>query len=323
MIKGNLSQGSMTPAIVLVDYANVCSIISDLLVADHNPDELAIRMVAEIRAYATDFLNMNVVQTIAFDSISSEDPRPHRATAAWIANGIESRVHMLPTGKSEASIDLGIEATKAVWDDKRVDSVIILTGDQWYVPLVRSIRSSGKFVFVASLDAPETSGLVATDLRDAYFNARTLFERAGRSNANGVALPFEEGTFLPQEELIKLRPEEVSQVEDSIGREALEIIEQYFGQYEEVYLTPLLRRLTELTETEEEPKATINYLEDCGAVWLEKRRGFPHNFTVLLVNEVHPDVIEIKQSYADKIDEFSEDYENVEQKDLVQSEQMA
>ena len=44
MIKGNITQGPMTPAIVLVDYANVCSIISDLLGEDHNPDELAIRM---------------------------------------------------------------------------------------------------------------------------------------------------------------------------------------------------------------------------------------------------------------------------------------
>jgi len=313
----------MTPAIVLVDYANVCSIISDLLGEDHNPDELAIRMVAEIRAYATDFLNMNVVQTIAFDSIASEQPRAHRAAAAWIANGIESRVHMLPAGRSEASIDLGIEATKAVWDDKRVDSVIILTGDHWYVPLVRSIRSSGKFVLVASLDAPELSGLIATDLHDAYFNARTLFERAGRANTNGIALPFEDGQFMQQEPEKIQRPENVTKVEDVIGRDALEIIEQYFGQYEEVYLTPLLRRLTEITDTDEEPKATINYLEDCGAVWLEKRRGFPHNFTVLLVNNDHPDVIEIKQAYAEKGDNFFDEYEDQEQKDLMQSEQIA
>lgn len=312
----------MTPAIVLVDYANVCSIISDLIGPDHDSDELAIRMIAEIREYATDFLNLNVVQTIAFDSITSEEPRPHRATAAWIANGIEARVHMLPAGHSEASIDLGIEATKAVSDEKRVDSVIILTGDQWYVPLVRSIRSAGKFVLVASLDAPETEGLIATDLRDAYFNARTLFERAGRANANGVALPFEEGVSIQQETVTSQRPEHMVRVEDSIGRETLEIIEQYFGQYEEVYLTPLLRRLTELTDTDEEPKATINYLEDCGAVWLEKRRGFPHNFTVLLVNDEHPDVLEIKRSYADKGSGFLDEYENQPQKDLVQPEQI-
>jgi hypothetical protein len=86
-------------------------------------------------------------------------------------------------------------------------------------------------------------------------------------------------------------------IEDRMARSGLEIIETYFGQYREVYLTPLLRKLTELLEEEDEPKTVINYLEECGAVWLEKRRGFPHNYTVLIVNEDHPDVIEVKEAF--------------------------
>ena len=96
-------------------------------------------------------------------------------------------------------------------------------------------------------------------------------------------------------------PSEVHPITDDIVRKTLEIIDSYFGQYEEIYLTPLLRRLSEIfADSEDEPKTLINDLEKSGAVWLEKRRGFPHNYTILMINENHPDVAEIKDSHSNK-----------------------
>lgn len=322
MKTNNLTGVSPTRTAVLVDYNNVCEIISELLGPDHNSDELALRMIDEVRAFAAQSLNMNVVKTLAFDTVSSEEPRPHRAIGAWIANGIEPRLHLIPDGKNEAPLDLSIEATKTVLEDNGIDSVIILTGDHWYVPLVRSIRSSGNSILVASLDTPESPNLVATDLFESYFNARNLFERAGKASTNGTVLPSMKGDYAPTESARNQQPVTIEPVEDPIALQALEITEKFFGQYEEVYLTPLLRRLTELMNTDEEPKTTINYLEDCGAVRLEKRRGFPHNFTVLIVNNEHPDVIEIKKAFTESGDEYFDDYDDDEREDFVQQEQI-
>ena len=82
-----------------------------------------------------------------------------------------------------------------------------------------------------------------------------------------------------------------------IDIEALEVIERFFGQYEEVYLTPLLRKLSEEIgdADDHDPKSLIGDLEECGAVRLERRRGMPYDYTVLIVNGEHPSVIEIKE----------------------------
>jgi hypothetical protein len=80
-------------------------------------------------------------------------------------------------------------------------------------------------------------------------------------------------------------------VTNPVCKRTLEILQRYFGQYDEVYLTPLLRKLSEeFDEPESDPKTVINELEQLGAVWLEKRRGFPYDYTVLIIDTEHPDV---------------------------------
>ena len=88
----------------------------------------------------------------------------------------------------------------------------------------------------------------------------------------------------------------------------LEIIEEHFGQYDEVYLTPLLRKLSEeLGDLEDhDPKSLIGDLENAGAVRLERRRGFPYDYTVLLVNPNHPEVQAVREEFAA---ENGDDYE--------------
>jgi hypothetical protein len=43
-----------------------------------------------------------------------------------------------------------------------------------------------------------------------------------------------------------------------------------------------------------DPKEVINRLEVAGAVHLERRRGFPYDYTVLIVEAAHPDVQRIR-----------------------------
>jgi uncharacterized LabA/DUF88 family protein len=323
MIRSTHARSSFDRALILVDYENVCHVIADLLSDDHNPDELAVQMIVELRNYAKEAMRMNVVQTSVFDVISSEEPRAHRATAAWIVNGITPHLHMLPAGKNDAPVDLASEATRAAFSNHNIEAIVILTGDRWYSPLIRNLRVSGKIVVVASLDAPETPQQVPADIQDSFFDARTLFERASKSSSNGISVPIESHVFTADEIPKSQRPTETSPIVEPIGRHALEIVERFFGQYEEVYLTPLLRRLTEMADVDEEPKTMINYLEECGAVWLEKRRGFPHNFTVLLVNGEHPDVIEVKAEFTDRDDDYYEDeFDEESQQNLVRPEHM-
>jgi hypothetical protein len=212
--------------------------------------------------------------------------------------GAEPRFVHGTTGSNAASIALTIQAAELLQGPLEIDTFLILAGDRWYVPLAHYLQRNGRNVIVAALETPADTEQVPSDLAEAFFNTRKLLEKAGRHENNGQPLQDVMHESAGSAEEDAYRPSDVLPIDDSIARTAMEIIENHFGQYREIYLTPLLRKMTELLEEEEEPKSLINYLEECGAVWLEKRRGFPHNYTVLLVNEEHPDVADIKEAFG-------------------------
>jgi hypothetical protein len=211
--------------------------------------------------------------------------------------GAEPRFVHGTAGSNAASIALTIQAAELIQGPMAIDTFVVMAGDRWYVPLAHYLQRNGRNVIVAALDTPADTEQVPSDLAETFFNTRKLLEKAGRHESNGQPVEIIAGEHASTQDEDAYRPSDLLPIDDPIARSAMEIIESHFGQYREVYLTPLLRKLTELLEEEEEPKSLINYLEECGAVWLEKRRGFPHNYTVLLVNEEHPDVADIKEAF--------------------------
>ncbi len=69
----------------------------------------------------------------------------------------------------------------------------------------------------------------------------------------------------------------------------------------ELWLGPFMRLLTdELTELPDyERRELINGLRDAGAIRIEKRRGEPHDFSVIVVNYSHPNVWELNPGGED------------------------
>jgi len=200
-----------------------------------------------------------------------------------------------------STIELATEAVELSYSYGSSTAFVILSGNNWYVPLVQRLQRAGHFVLMATLETPSRSDHLPTDVVDAFLNARFLLDggmpSSPASDRSGAVEPPE-----PQ------KPTAVKVLDGEAERRTLEIIERYFGQYEEVYLTPLLRKLSEiLGDDDEEPKTLINTLEESGAVWLEKRRGFPHNYTVLLMNPDHPDVLEVKEAMAGDEDDYGDD----------------
>ena len=47
-------------------------------------------------------------------------------------------------------------------------------------------------------------------------------------------------------------------------------------------------------------KALVGDLNEAGAVWLEKRRGYPYDYTVLLINHDHPNVLALHAGAPDE-----------------------
>ena len=276
-------------AVILVDYTNVFGVISERTDNDQ-PDAVVLDLVASLKRHVTEHLKLKPVRTMAFANLPPGNTRGHRATGAWLGQGIEPRLCYARSRDEAAAIELAMEAMQLSAEMGPGTAFVVLSGNQWFVPLVQRLYRAGHFVVMATLESPSAQNDLPADCQDLYLNADFLLGGPGRK----LDLAPEQND---ESESEYLRPTETVAITDASVLKTLGIIESYFGQYEEIYLTPLLRKLSEIIDDpDEEPKMLINDLEQVGAVWLEKRRGFPHNYTVLLMNLEHPDVAEIKES---------------------------
>ena len=199
-------------------------------------------------------------------------------------------------GRGSADLTLAMDAAELLATGD-VGVLVVVTGSRSYAPLVRRARRLGRRVVVIAADAGHDTDHDTYTLADLTGDAPRARERTG-SVGGGIERaprPPREGiTYVPVQSTSALR--------------ALEVIEEFFGQYDEVYLTPLLRKLTEeMEEDNSDPKALVSDLEGHGAVYLERRPGRPHDYTVLLVDGQHPDVVRVRALFEDEYEDDTDD----------------
>jgi hypothetical protein len=73
---------------------------------------------------------------------------------------------------------------------------------------------------------------------------------------------------------------------------ALRTMLDHFGQFNEIFLSPFLRKFSDALPrlADFERKALLNDLEAAGAIRIEKRKGEPFDYSVIVVNYNHPTV---------------------------------
>jgi hypothetical protein len=84
-------------------------------------------------------------------------------------------------------------------------------------------------------------------------------------------------------------------VTDESQRTCLSVMLDYFGHFNEIFVSPFLRKLSDALPrlADYERKALLNDLEAAGAIRIEKRRGEPYDYSVIVVNYNHPTVREL------------------------------
>jgi hypothetical protein len=189
--------------------------------------------------------------------------------------------------RNTVDLQMAIDALRSIDSVPEADTYVFVSGDRDYVPLVQAILQQNRRVIVSAFRDHLSGHLLDNSGRGEFLYAEPMLSEKLRDHLDADEAPppdapvnFNTPTDLPTDQ----------------DYDALEVIEEFFGQYEEVYLTPLLRRLSEeLGEAEGyDPKTLIAELENAGAVRLERRRGMPYDYTVLIVNSLHPAVLEIR-----------------------------
>ncbi|MEP7219132.1 MAG: NYN domain-containing protein, partial [Bacteroidota bacterium] len=78
-------------------------------------------------------------------------------------------------------------------------------------------------------------------------------------------------------------------------RLCLEVLLKNYGRHPEVWMSPFLRKLSDALPrlADFERKALLTTLEAAGAIRIEKRRGEPYDYSIILVNYNHPTIREL------------------------------
>ena len=327
-------------AAVFVDYENLFSHLYSRTGPRARPDELISELLDELRRYLLEETRTQTAMITAYADFSEMHGNGQYIQRGLYLHGIEPRFVPASLQRNAAEIQLCVDAIEVLYNRSDVRTIVIVTGDRPYLPLVQQFKRHGTRAVIATFMPPPSTEQLPYVEDDVFLNAHNLLsEGSRRSLASTSTVHRSAPSSAPSPSYPTGRPHPVDyrEISHSGALHALEIIEEHFGQYEEVYLTPLLRKLSELLDDEQyDPKSLISELEDAGAVWLEKRRGFPYDYTVLIIDTEHPDVSSVqKRIYrspeAEAAPSYTKDYgeayvaseDYAEPEDYVESEDYA
>ena len=287
-------------AAIFVDYENLFSHLYSRTGPRARPDELISELLDELRRYLLEEARTQTAMITAYADFSEMHGNGQFIQRGLYLHGIEPRFVPASLQRNAAEIQLCVDAIEILYNRQDVRTFVMVTGDRPYLPLVQQFKRYGCRAIIATFMPPPSTDHLPYVEDDVFLNAHNLLSEASRRSLaststvhRGSASYSSSAPSYPQG---RPQPVEYREITESGALHALEIIEEHFGQYEEVYLTPLLRKLSELLDDEQyDPKSLISELEDAGAVWLEKRRGFPYDYTVLIIDTEHPDVAAIQK----------------------------
>lgn len=296
MIPTQHSSAALTKqAAMFIDFENLHTILKLQSEASSSTIDYAHEIFDEVRRYLEEGDDTPTIFARAYGVFDTPtDEEDVQIPSALHQRGIEP-VHVPDAMQDNtAEVRLTIDLTHFLAQGPAVETVVIVTGNRPYLPLVRWIREQGHRALVAAVNPPQTSDTPSFEEDSQYLDARNLLSQDSReallANApeNGAAYTRAKSPSNPP-------PQQYQSLSNPVARRAIEITEEHFGQYDEVYLTPLLRKLSDILGSDHDPKSLVSDLEAAGAARLEKRNGYPYNYTVLIMNDDHPDVRDIRE----------------------------
>ena len=272
-------------AAALVDYQNLHHYLKSRLDGNGSTADLAGDLLLALRDRLAG-QGVRIVRGRAYADFGGLDDHTRHVQRSLYLHGIAPVYVPATMHRNTTDLQLAVDAVEMRDRHPEVGTFVLLAGDRDYAPVVAALLAHGRRVIVVGFKEHLSPYLLEHTEGGEFLDAAELLPEG--------ALPAEVEVGAP------IQTTEFAEAQDpayEIDYDALEVIERFFGQYEEIYLTPLLRRLSdEIGEVDgHDPKSLVADLEECGAARLERRKGMPYDYTVLLVNPEHPAVIEVRE----------------------------
>lgn len=279
-------------AALFVDYENLSRVLAGRLPNREHPHGYVAELLDALRRRLREEYRTPVVLANAYADFTALQGDVGALQRALLEADVTPRPTSSAFGAEAVALTLALEAAEAAARPD-LQRIVVVAGDRAYLPLVQHLKRLGRQALVVTIESPVRTDTLPHLEANLFLDTHALFGEASRKALFGGR-----GRSRPAAPDAPARTHEA--ITDASSLQTLEVIEEHFGQYDEVYLTPLLRKLSESFEEDDpsyDPKAVVADLERAGAVWLEKRRGFPYDYTVLLVDDDHPDVQRVQDAY--------------------------
>lgn len=275
-------------AATFIDYQNVYDYLKHRASSSTYTDECILQMLNELRLLLDKEEQTRFGPCTAYADFPSLSSNSYYIQKNLYLQGVEARFVPVSVHKNALDLHLCADVMETLHHRTDIDTFVIVTGDNDYVPLFQTLMQHGRRTILVAFREKLAAELIRNRREGLFVDGRDLLDSEVRLHDS------------PSADLMPTQFQPPAELPYPIDRDALEIIEQHFGQYEEIYLTPLLRKLSEVLGDVEghEPKTIIGDLEEAGAIRLEKRRGVRYDYTVLILNTEHPDVVAVREELS-------------------------
>ncbi|MBI1335301.1 MAG: NYN domain-containing protein [Armatimonadetes bacterium] len=294
-------------AALFIDFENIFHYIRKRTVDSERAQDIVIELIQELRKkLSADFAQSCIVQYAYADFEQIEV----NAQGQLFLLGVETRNVVGTEHKNAADMRLCIDVMETMYTRDEIDTFVLMAGDRDYIPVLQHLRKHAKVVQVVAFKE-NISGDLLTLVSDGFIDAMQCLGKVSQSELEvgqeRLNEYFELRAEASNEQAIQIAEarangkvaqvafERSSRLVEKDAQIALEVMLHNFGDKPEVWFTPYLNKLRNALQhlAEYERKALVTTLEMHGAVKVEKRRGEPHDYSVIVINWDHPDVREM------------------------------
>lgn len=290
----------MDYAALFIDFENVFYHLRPQLIDSDRTQDIALELIRNIRRHmAENFDEQCIIQHAYADFEQIEV----NAQGQLYLIGVDTHNVLGTDHKNAADMRLCIDVLETLYTRPEIKTFMLVAGDRDYIPVIQHLKRHAKTVRAVAFEG-NVSGDLRMNVGDGYVNASSLLAKVSLSELEVGRERMEENRKLEYEAVRETRkvappvPITVTKFEREMPLTqrdhmiALEILLQNYGDKPEVWFSPFLNKLRTALQhlAEYERKALITSLADYGAVRVEKRRGEPHDYSVIIINWNHPDV---------------------------------
>ena len=293
-------------AALFIDFENIFHYIRKRTVDSERAHDLVLELIQDLRKkLSVDYDQICIVQYAYADFEQIEV----NAQGQLFLLGVETRNVVGTEHKNAADMRLCIDVMETMYTREEIGTFVLMAGDRDYIPVLQHLRKHAKTVQVVAFKE-NISGDLLTLVGEGYIDAFSCLGKVSQSELEvgqeRLNQYFELRAEASNEQAVQIAEarasgkiahvafEKAKRLNDKDSLIALEVMLHNFGDKPEVWFTPYLNKLRNALQhlAEYERKAIVTTLEMSGAIKVEKRRGEPHDYSVIVVNWDHPDVRE-------------------------------